>query len=78
MRRSKWKAPFLKLNFVKKLNVASRSSKILPKFLGSSYYVHNGRNYDEIVVTKDMLGHKFGEFSLTRKGFLFKKKKRKK
>lgn len=83
MSRSKWKGPFvnLKNNINKnqhKKNTISRNSEIVPKFEGKLFLVHNGKNFSEINVTKDMIGHKFGEFSVTRAKFTFKKKKRKK
>jgi ribosomal protein S19 len=56
----------------------SRSSEIVPAFLGLTFNVYNGKNYVEIVVTDEMIGHKFGEFSYTRSKFTFKKKNKKK
>jgi len=77
MSRAKWKGPSLFDN--KKLtNYPSRHSEISPNFLESVVYVYNGKNYKELKITKDMLGHKFGEFSFTRAKFSFKKKKTKK
>jgi small subunit ribosomal protein S19 len=88
MSRSKWKGPYICTEDLKKLNdlrkqhkaflVASRNSEIIPKFIGLSFHVHNGKKYDEVCVTEDMMGHKFGEFSFTRAKFSFKKKKTKK
>lgn len=84
MSRSKWKGPFLKSELkykkltLKNLNIVSRNSKILPKFQEITWHIHNGQTYTEILVTEDMVGHKFGEFSLTRKNFSYKKKKKKK
>jgi len=85
MGRSKWKILFTKFNFIrsieksiKKQNIISRSSIIVAKDLNLTYYVHNGKSYDEVTVTKKMIGHKFGEFSLTRKFFSMKQKKQKK
>jgi len=55
----------------------SRSSTILPSFVGSTFEIHNGKTFVKLVVTKEMIGHKFGEFSLTRKsGSKIKKKKK--
>jgi small subunit ribosomal protein S19 len=67
MTRSKWKGPFIKLEYLKTLTtfkkpyvyLISRSSVIIPKFLGLTFKVHNGKRYTEILVTKNMIGHKF-------------------
>ena len=84
MKRSKWKGPFINLiknldNLDKKksLKEVPRSLTIIPKFIGHSFRIHTGNAYSEILVTKEMIGHKFGEFSATRKSFMFKKKKKK-
>lgn len=55
----------------------SRSSEIVPAFLGLTFNVYNGKNYVEIIVTDEMIGYKFGEFSYTRSKFAFKKKDKK-
>jgi ribosomal protein S19 len=86
MSRSKWKGPFIQTIRIEKSNIkqkidkykASRNSEIVPKFLGFTFNVHNGKNYSELIVTNDMIGHKFGEFVFTRSKFYFKKKKSKK
>ena len=44
----------------------SRASMISPDFIGHRFAVHNGRRFIEIYVTEDMVGHRFGEFALTR------------
>ena len=83
MKRSKWKGFFTKpedytaqtINNSKKI---SRNSSIIPKFIEQTFSIHNGKIFKEIHVTKDMLGHKFGEFFKTRVEFEFKKKKKKK
>jgi ribosomal protein S19 len=46
--------------------------------VGLTFDIYNGKKYIEVTVTEDMVGHKFGEFSLTRAKFSFKKKKLKK
>jgi small subunit ribosomal protein S19 len=43
----------------------SRSSTILPDFVGVKFEVHNGRKFIEVLVTEDMVGHKLGEFAPT-------------
>lgn len=44
----------------------SRRSTILPDFIGLTVSVHNGKQHIPVFVTENMVGHKFGEFSLTR------------
>jgi small subunit ribosomal protein S19 len=44
----------------------SRRSTILPEFIGLTVAVHNGKQHIPVFVTENMVGHKFGEFSLTR------------
>ena len=79
MARSLKKGPFVDaklMNKVKKLNEAnkkeviktwSRRSTIFPDFIGHTFAVHNGKEFIPVYVTEDMVGHKLGEFSLTRK-----------
>ena len=45
----------------------SRRSTIYPEFIGHTFAVHNGKEFIPVYVTEDMVGHKLGEFSLTRK-----------
>ena len=86
MSRSKWKGPYIHTVRIEQSNIkqkidkykASRNSEIVPKFLGITFNVHNGKTYSEVTVTNDMIGHKFGEFVFTRSKFYFKKKKSKK
>lgn len=44
----------------------SRRCTIPPEFVGRTFDVHNGKNFLKVFVTEDMVGHKLGEFSLTR------------
>jgi small subunit ribosomal protein S19 len=44
----------------------ARRCTIVPEFVGHTFQVHNGRPFLEVFVTEDMVGHKLGEFSLTR------------
>jgi len=44
----------------------SRRSMIAPDFVGLTIHVHNGRQHVPVFVTEDMVGHKLGEFALTR------------
>lgn len=87
MGRSKWKGPYVDTKGLKTLEKSkksyikttiSRNTTILPKFVEHTLEVHNGKKFAEILVTEEMIGHKFGEFSSTRKRFSFKKTKTKK
>ena len=78
MARSVWKGPFVELSLLKKAEDAqeasntkpiktwSRRSTILPDFIGLTIAVHNGRQHVPVYVTENMVGHKLGEFALTR------------
>ena len=78
MSRSVKKGPFVQeklLEKVEALNAAndkkvirtwSRSSTILPAFVGHTIAVHDGRKHVPVYVTEDMVGHKLGEFAPTR------------
>jgi small subunit ribosomal protein S19 len=76
--RSVWKGPFVDGYLLKKADAArsvgrnqvikmwSRRSTILPQFVGLTFGVYNGKKFIPVLVTEDMIGHKFGEFSPTR------------
>ena len=78
MPRSAKKGPFCDASLVKKVEVAqankdkkpiktwSRRSTILPDFIGLTLAVHNGRQHVPVYVSENMVGHKLGEFALTR------------
>jgi small subunit ribosomal protein S19 len=78
MTRSVWKGPFVDGYLFKKaekvrasgrneiVRTWSRRSTIIPQFVGLTFGVHNGRKFVPVLVTEDMVGHKFGEFSPTR------------
>lgn len=78
MPRSLKKGPFIDLHLLKKVQVAkekgekrpiktwSRRSMVSPDMLGLTIAVHNGRQHVPVLVTEDMVGHKLGEFALTR------------
>lgn len=78
MSRSLKKGPFIDPKLAKKvaalgaddraiLKTWSRSSTISPEFVGRTIAVHNGRVHVPVFVTENMVGHKLGEFSPTRK-----------
>ena len=48
------------------LKTWSRSSTIFPEFVGHTFAVHDGRKHVPVYVTEDMVGHKLGEFVMTR------------
>lgn len=64
MTRSLWKGPYYPLpsGIFKKRNCV-----IIPSCVGHTYFVHNGRKNVRVTVSSTMIGHKFGEFALTRK-----------
>jgi small subunit ribosomal protein S19 len=78
MARSVWKGPFVDGYLLKKAEAArasgrnavirtwSRRSTILPQFVGLTFGVYNGQKHIPVLVTENMVGHKFGEFSPTR------------
>ncbi len=78
MARSVWKGPFVDGFMLKKADVVrasgrneiirtwSRRSTIMPHFVGLTFGVYNGRKFLPVLVTENMVGHKFGEFSPTR------------
>ena len=45
----------------------ARASQISPEMVGFTFGVHNGKSHIEVLVTEDMVGHRLGEFALTRK-----------
>ncbi len=79
MARSLKKGPFVDDHLIKKvvamneenkkrvIKTWSRRSTIFPQFVGHTIAVHNGREHIPVYVTEDMVGHKLGEFALTRK-----------
>ena len=79
MARSLKKGPFVDESLMKKVNAVnesgkkeviktwSRRSTIYPEFIGHTFAVHNGKEFIPVYVTEDMVGHKLGEFALTRK-----------
>jgi small subunit ribosomal protein S19 len=78
MARSIKKGPFVDGHLLKKVETAqaakdkrpiktwSRRSTVLPDFVGLTIAVHNGKQHIPVYVTENMVGHKLGEFALTR------------
>jgi small subunit ribosomal protein S19 len=78
MSRSLKKGPYVAPDILKKisrvkadanqvLKTWSRASEISPEMVGYTFGVYNGKNFIEVKVAEDMVGHRLGEFSLTRK-----------
>ena len=78
MARSLKKGPFIDEHLMKKVEAQtdankkviqtwSRRSTIFPEFIGRTIAVYNGKVHVPVYVTEDMVGHKLGEFALTRK-----------
>ncbi|MDR0445246.1 MAG: 30S ribosomal protein S19 [Puniceicoccales bacterium] len=55
-----------KTNSKKLIKTWSRRSTITPDFVGLTFQVHNGKVFHDVFVTENMVGHKLGEFSMTR------------
>ncbi len=77
MSRSLKKGPYVDQRLLKKIKALdgkkeviktwSRSSEISPEMVGFTFGVHNGKDFIEVLVNEDMVGHRLGEFSPTRK-----------
>lgn len=79
MSRSSKKGPFVDPKLLKKvlrqkqtgdkspIKVWARSSTVSPEFVGHTLMIHQGKNFIELFVNESMVGHKLGEFALTRK-----------
>jgi small subunit ribosomal protein S19 len=82
MGRSTKKGPFIDIHLIEKIEKMndagakkpiktwSRRSTITPDFVGHTFLVHNGKIFNSVFITENMVGHKLGEFSPTR---IFKK-----
>jgi small subunit ribosomal protein S19 len=78
MARSVKKGPFVDAHLIRKIETAqatkdkkpiktwSRRSTILPDFIGLTVAVHNGKQHIPVYISENMVGHKLGEFALTR------------
>jgi small subunit ribosomal protein S19 len=78
MGRSLKKGPYVEPSLLKRIEKAkvskakapiktwSRRSTITPEFVGLTFNVHNGKVFNPVFVTENMVGHKLGEFSFTR------------
>jgi len=88
MNRVKWKGPYIENNLLKEVKASksifknsiktlSKNSILLPKFIGFTLRVYNGKTFIVVKIIDEMIGHKLGEFVSTRKQFSYKKKKNK-
>ena len=78
MSRSVKKGPFIDYHLMEKINLAkkegdkkviktwSRRSTITPDAVGLTFAVHNGKKFIPVFISENMIGHKFGEFAMTR------------
>ncbi len=78
MARSLKKGPFVDAKLFAKVQKAkernerapirtwARRCTIVPEFIGMNFEVHNGKMFHKVFITEDMVGHKLGEFSVTR------------
>jgi len=84
MTRSIWKIPFIDQYIYKKsvnnvltyITIKSRNSTILKQFVGKKFKIYNGKKFTKTTISNDMIGHKFGEFSLSKKRHIYKQKKK--
>jgi small subunit ribosomal protein S19 len=78
MSRSLKKGPYVDPGIIKKMQnmkagqktvikTYKRASTVTPEMVGFTFGVHNGKTFVEVFITEDMVGHRLGEFSLTRK-----------
>lgn len=78
MSRSLKKGPYVDVKLMKKIDgkrpadagvikTWARASQIAPEFVGFTFGVHNGKQHVDVLVTEDMVGHRLGEFSPTKK-----------
>jgi small subunit ribosomal protein S19 len=77
MSRSSKKGPYVDFRLLAKverqstghrepIKTWSRDCTIVPDFIGHTFLVHNGRQFMKVLISEDMVGHKLGEFALTR------------
>jgi small subunit ribosomal protein S19 len=78
MSRSSRKGPFVDIKLLRKVETQksngqkqpiktwSRACTVVPDFIGHTFAVHNGKTFSQVFITDNMVGHKLGEFSITR------------
>jgi small subunit ribosomal protein S19 len=79
MSRSSRKGPYVDIKLLGKvekqkqdnqrtpIKTWSRACTVVPDFIGHTFSVHNGKSFTQVFVTDNMVGHKLGEFSVTRR-----------
>ena len=79
MSRSSRKGPYVDIKLLGKvekqkqdnqrtpIKTWSRACTVVPDFIGHTFSVHNGKNFTQVFITDNMVGHKLGEFSVTRR-----------
>jgi small subunit ribosomal protein S19 len=77
MTRSLKKGPYVDAKLAKKVSLRkssqgaiktwARASQIAPEFVGYTFLVHKGKDFEEVFITEDMVGHRLGEFAPTTK-----------
>lgn len=79
MSRSSRKGPYIDLKLLEKIEKQkesgarqpiktwARACTVVPEFIGHTFSVHNGRTFIQVFITDNMVGHKLGEFSVTRR-----------
>lgn len=65
------------VQFIKRFKTKSRSSAILPQLIGKYCEIHSGNKYASFQISQQMVGHRLGEFSQTRKKYVYKRKTKK-
>lgn len=86
--RSIWKGPFIDKQILKEIDklqkegkkrvpikIISKNSVIFPSFVGLNFSIFNGKIFTNLIVSEAMIGHKFGEFIVTKKFSSHKKSK---
>ena len=78
MSRSSRKGPYVDIKLLAKvekqktagikspLKTWSRACTVVPDFIGVTFAVHNGKGFHQVIITDNMVGHKLGEFAVTR------------
>ena len=79
--RSSWKGPLIKNTTLVKIKASknlyikifTRNSSLTPLCVGLKFLIYNGKSFSPLIVTSNMIGLKFGEFSFNKKKFKFNK-----
>ena len=77
MQKSNFLSPIFLEKLIKykpKQKIFNRNSFLIPYALNKIFYVHNGITFLSVMISEEIIGHKLGEFSQTRRRYFFKKK----